>query len=183
MVCLQQKIPIEDQPQLGSKPSIRAIAAATQCRGHATRMGRYVFVLVLVMGFALVGSFSAIGTAFAAAGSDPLGPINPVKTGADLKHACGQSVQGYDKVVGQKMYRTMMIVQCRAVVGAIVDLVVTEQISGKGGPIWRCVQDQGDHAALTATFVKWVGRRAALLREPAAVAFAEAIEMSATCKS
>jgi hypothetical protein len=140
-------------------------------------------MIAVVLGMTGVAVFAVTDAAMAAAGSDPLGPIDPVKTGADLKHACGQSVDGYDKVVGQKMYRAMMIVQCRAVVGAIVDLVAAGRYAGKDGPIWRCVENPSDHEALTATFVKWVGRRAPLLREPAGAAFVEAIEMSEKCSS
>lgn len=146
-------------------------------------MIRYVHIVAVVMAMAFVGVFGAVGTAFAAAGSDPLGPINPVKTGADLKHACGQTVEGYQKIVGQKTWRDMMTVQCRAVVGAVVELVAAGKVAGKEGPIWQCIENPGDHDALAATFVKWVGRRAPLLREPAAIAFVEAIEMSEKCSS
>jgi hypothetical protein len=146
-------------------------------------MSRFGRVVALMIGMAFGVMSGGMGTAFAAAGSDPLGPINPVKTGADLKHACGQGVQGYHKVVGQKTWRDMMMVQCRAVVGAVVELVAAGQVAGKDGPVWRCVQSPDDHDALTATFVQWVGRRAPLLREPAAVAFVEAIEMSEKCSS
>jgi hypothetical protein len=146
-------------------------------------MSRYVRIATLAMSIMGSGIAGTASTAFAAAGSDPLGPINPVKTGADLKHACGQGVEGYHKVVGQKMWRAMMIVQCRAVVGAVVELAASGQLVGEDGPAWRCVQSPDDHDALTAAFVQWVGRRAPLLREPAAVAFVEAIEMSEKCSS
>ena len=146
-------------------------------------MCRYIRLVALAFVMTAVCISGGMGTAFAAAGSDPLGPINPVKTGADLKHVCGQSVEGYHKVVGQKMWRAMMIVQCRAVVGAVVELVAAGQVASKDGPVWRCIENPGDHDALTATFVQWVGRRASLLREPAAVAFVEAIEMSEKCSS
>lgn len=146
-------------------------------------MRRHARIVALTVAVMFGGLAGIAGNAFAAAGSDPLGPINPVKTGADLKHACGQGVQGYHKVVGQKTWRDMMMVQCRAVVGAVVELVAAGQVAGQDGPVWRCVQAPEDHDALTTTFVEWVGRRATLLREPAALAFIEAIEMSEKCSS
>jgi hypothetical protein len=81
------------------------------------------------------------------------------------------------------MYRSMLIVQCRAVVGTIVELVAAGKYALNDTPIWQCVENREDHAALTAAFVQWVGRRPALLRKPAAVAFVEAIEMSETCRN
>jgi hypothetical protein len=75
--------------------------------------------LMLVLALAGAGFCGGVGAAFAAAGAAPLGPIDAVKSGADLKLACGQRVEGFDQVVGEKMYRSMLIVQCRAVVGTI----------------------------------------------------------------
>lgn len=146
-------------------------------------MGRYVRMTGLALAVIGMAVLAGTNSARAAAGSDPVGPINPVKTGADLKHVCGQGVQGYEKIVGQKTWRDMMMVQCRAVVGTVVELVAAGRLAGKDGPAWRCIEDPGDHDALTATFVTWVGRRATLLREPAAIAFVEAIEMSEKCSS
>lgn len=138
------------------------------------------FMMVLVLtGLGLFGGTSA---AFAAAGAPPQGPIDAVHTGANLKFACGQGVEGYDQVVGEEMLRAMLIVQCRAVVGTVVELVGAGQYAIGDSPIWQCVEDREDHDALTAAFVKWVGRSPALLRKPAAVAFVEAIEMSEKCR-
>lgn len=124
---------------------------------------------------------STAGEAFAAAGAPPSGPLEPPKTGADLKHACGQSVEGFDGVEGERMLREMLITQCRASVSAIVELVEGAQFSIDGREVWKCVEDRTDQDALAAAFVKWVGRRPPLMRKPAAVAFIEAVEMSAKC--
>jgi hypothetical protein len=138
------------------------------------------FTMVLALtGVGLIGETSV---AFAAAGSPPQGPIEAVHTGANLKFACGQGVKGFDQVVGEEMLRAMLIVQCRAVVGAVVELVGAGQYALDDAPIWQCVENREDHDALTAAFVKWVGRNPALLRKPAAVAFVEAIEMSQKCR-
>ena len=106
-----------------------------------------------------------------------------MESGADLKLACGQGVEGFDQVVGEKMYRSMLIVQCRAVVRTIVELVAAGKYSLNDTPIWQCVENREGHDALTVAFVQWVGRRPALLRKPAAVAFVEAIEMSEKCRN
>ena len=139
--------------------------------------------LMLVLGLAGAGFCGGEGAAFAAAGAAPLGPIDAVESGADLKLACGQGVEGFDQVVGEKMYRSMLIVQCRAVVGTIVELVAAGKYTLNDTPIWQCVENREDQDALTVAFVQWVGRRPALLRKPAAVAFVEAIEMSEKCRN
>ena len=146
-------------------------------------MRHHVQTLMMVLALTAAGFYGGIGAAFAAAGSPPHGPIEAVNTGADLKLACGQGVEGFDDVVGERMHRAMLIVQCRAVVGAIVELVEAGQYTLDQAPIWQCVENRGDHDALTAAFVKWIGRSPALLRKPAAVAFVEAIEMSEKCRS
>ncbi|MEM7252360.1 MAG: hypothetical protein AAF493_13160 [Pseudomonadota bacterium] len=91
-------------------------------------------------------------------------------------------MSGYNGLVGEKVLREMLIVQCRAAVGAIADLVADGHITAAGEPVWKCVKGTDDREALAATFVKWVGRRPALMRKPASIAFVEAIEMSAKCK-
>ena len=144
-------------------------------------MRHHVRTFMMVLAVTGAAFYGGTGAAFAAAGSPPHGPIEAVHTGADLKLACGQGVEGFDEVVGERMYRSMLIVQCRAVVGAIVELVEAGQYALDEAPIWRCVENRGDHDALTAAFVEWVGRRPALLRKPAAVAFVETIEMSEKC--
>ena len=143
------------------------------------RISKAVFVLSIA-GAAAV--FSA-GSASAAAGAPPGGPIEAPKTGADLKHACGQSVEGYGSVEGERMLREMLIVQCWAVVSAVVDLVGAGEYAVDGKPVWQCVKDPADHEALTKAFVTWVGRRPALMRKPAPVAFVEAVEMSEKCRN
>jgi hypothetical protein len=55
--------------------------------GHFRRM---------MMVLALTGTgFGGVGDAFAAAGAARLGPIDAVKSGADLKLACGQSFEAW----------------------------------------------------------------------------------------
>jgi hypothetical protein len=145
-----------------------------------TQLFRNFVTVLMLTGVGLFGGNSA---ALAAAGSPPHGPIDAVETGANLKFACGQGVDGFDQVVGEEMLRAMLIVQCRAVVGTIVELVGAGEYAIGDAPIWQCVENREDHEALTAAFVKWVGRRPALLRKPAAVAFVEAIEMSEKCRN
>lgn len=123
------------------------------------------------------------GTAFAAAGAPPSGPIEAPKTGADLKHACGQTIDGFNEREGERMLREMLIVQCWSVVSAIVDLVDSGEFSVSSKPVWECVDDRSDHQALIEEYVTWVGRRPALMRQPAPVAFVQAVEMSAKCKN
>ena len=139
---------------------------------------RNVVMLMAVIGFS-VGSAQP---GLTAAGSPPDGPIDAVETGADLKLACGQEVEGFDEVVGEKMYRSMLIVQCRAVVGTIAGLIKAGQFAMEDKPKWQCVTIPEDLSELSATFVTWVGRKPALMRQPAAVAFVEAIELSARCR-
>ncbi len=119
---------------------------------------------------------------WAAGGSPPHGPIDPVETGSDLKFACGQEVEGFDGVVGEQFYRWMLIVQCRAVVGTIAATFQAGEVLMDGAPRWRCVVVPEDLGELSATFVNWVARRPALMRESAVTAFVEAIELSAPCQ-
>lgn len=132
---------------------------------------------------ASLGAASMSGTAFAAAGAPPSGPIEAPKTGADLKHACGQTVEGFSEREGERMLREMLIVQCWSVVSAIVDLVESGEFSMGSKPVWECVTDRSDRQALIEAYVTWVGRRPALMRQPAPVAFVQAVEMSAKCKN
>ena len=132
----------------------------------------------------LAASLSAAamsGSAMAAAGAPPSGPIEAPKTGADLKHACGQTVEGFSEREGERMLREMLIVQCWSVVAAVVDMVEAGQFSLDGKPVWECVTDRGDQQALIEAFVTWVGRRPPLMRQTAPVAFVQAVEMSAKC--
>ena len=142
-------------------------------------MRRTICTAVLTFALSLV---VASGSAFAAAGSPPDGPIKPVENGGDLKHACGQAVDGYAKVEGEIMLSAMLIVQCQAVVGSVVEMVDAGELKMGKGTVWQCVKNPTDQEALTAAFVTWVGRRPALLRKPAAVAFVEAVEMSERCR-
>ena len=141
---------------------------------------RNLVVLVAVIGLGVsIGARSGL----TAAGSPPDGPIDAVETGADLKFACGQEVEGFNDVVGEKMYRSMLIVQCRAVVGTVAGLIKAGQFALQDAAKWQCVTIPEDLTELSATFVTWVGRRPALMREPAAVALVEAIELSAPCRN
>ena len=136
-----------------------------------------------VMLMAIIGlSVSSAQPGFTAAGSPPAGPIDAVETGADLKLACGQEIEGFDEVVGEKTYRSMLIVQCHAVVGTIAGMIKAGQYALDDKPKWQCVTIPEDLGELSATFVSWVGRKPALMRKPAAVAFVEAIELSARCQ-
>ncbi len=136
-----------------------------------------------VMLVAIIGlSAGSARPGLTAAGAPPDGPIDAVETGAHLKFACGQEVEGFKDVVGEKMYRTMLIVQCRAVVGTVAGMIKAGQFALDDTPKWQCVDIPEDLSELSATFVTWVGRRPALMRRPAAVALIEAIELSAPCK-
>ena len=152
------------------------IAVSTATMNH--------FLRAFTVMFALIGTgvYGGAGTAFAAAGAPPNEPIETPKNGADLKHACGQNVEGFSELVGEQILRAMLIVQCRAMVAAVVELVNNGQYVVDDTPVWQCVKDREDLDALAATYVKWVGRRPALLRKPASMAFVEAIEMSAKCR-
>ncbi len=140
---------------------------------------RGVAVSIAVLG---LSTGLGIGSAGAAGGSPPHGPIDPVETGSDLKFACGQEVEGFEDVVGEQFYRWMLIVQCRAVVGTVAALFKAGELLVNGAPQWRCVTLPEDLGNLSATFVNRVARRPALMREPAAVAFVKTIELSAPCR-
>lgn len=130
-----------------------------------------------------IGILAMAGQVHAAAGSPPSGPIEAPKDGADLKHACGQSVDGFAQKEGEQMLRAMLIVQCTAAVNAIVDMVEAGEYKIDGREIWKCLDDKSDREKLVETFVTWVGRRPQLLRLAPAVAFVEAVEMSARCRN
>ena len=136
-------------------------------------------ILMSIVGLSLV---LGARPSFSAAGAPPSGPIEAAHTGAALRFACGQEVEGYKDVVGELMLKSMLIVQCRAVLGAVAEMVKAGQITLDDKPKWQCVEIPEDLGELSATFVTWVGRRPTLLRKPAAVALVEAIELSAPCK-
>jgi hypothetical protein len=138
---------------------------------------------VMLMTLVGMGLFGGAQTGYAAGGSPPAGPIDEATTGAKLKLACGQEVEGFADVVGENMYRAMLTVQCRAMVGGIVGMFKDGQYALAETPKWQCVEIPEDLHDMITTFVTWVGRRPALLRKPAAVAFIEAIELSAPCTS
>lgn len=141
----------------------------------------HAFLCVLMLsGAALYGSSD---TAFAGAGAPPTQPIKTPETGADLKYACGQNSEDFEERVSEQIHRTMLIVQCRATVAAIVELVNNGQYTIDGALVWQCVKDREDHDALAAQYVKWVGRKPVLLRKSASIAFIEAIEMSEKCRN
>ncbi len=139
---------------------------------------RNLVMFVGVMGLGLCGG-ARLG--LSAAGAPPDGPIEAVSTGADLKFACGQNVDGFPHLVSEKVHRSMLIVQCRAVVGTVAELIRAGQYTLDDAPQWRCLEIPEEIGELSATFVTWVGRRPTLLRKPAAVALIEAIELSASC--
>lgn len=139
---------------------------------------RMLGVLIAVIGLGVGGAKHGL----AAAGSPPQGPIDAVETGADLKFACGQELDGFQDMVGERMHRFMLIVQCRAVVGAIAEMIKAGHFALDDAPRWRCVTIPEDMGVLSETFVTWIGRKPSLMRKPAAVAFIEAIELSAPCK-
>lgn len=129
-----------------------------------------------------VGLLGRAELGHAAAGSPPKGPIDPVVTGAHLKFACGQEVDGFKDIVGEEMYRSMLIVQCRAFVGAIAEMIKSGDYAVEGEAKWQCIDIPEDLTELSTTFVTWVGRKPALMRAPAATALIEAVEMSKRCK-
>ena len=138
----------------------------------------------LIVTAIVLGLCSTLGAhpGMTAAGSPPTGPIDAIETGSDLKFACGQEAEGFKDVVGEQFRRWMLIVQCRAVVGAIMTMIKAGQFALDDTPRWQCVTIPDDPGELSATFVTWVGRSPALMRKPAAVAFVEAIELSTPCR-
>lgn len=139
----------------------------------------FVFVLML----AGAGLYVSTDTVFAGAGAPPSSPIDTPETGADLKYACGQNIEDFSERVSEQILRAMLIVQCRAMVAAVVELVKNGQYTIDGTPVWKCVKDRENRDALAAQYVKWVGRQPALLRKPAPMAFVQAIEMSEKCRN
>lgn len=146
-------------------------------------MGKWIRSFVVLSG--ALGLWASLGASpgLAAGGSPPNGPIDPIETGSDLKFACSQEIEDSKDVVGEQFYRWMLMVQCRAVVGTIVTMIQAGQFALDESPRWQCVTVPEDLGQLSETFVTWVGRRPPLMRQPAAVAFVEAIELSAPCRS
>ena len=146
-------------------------------------MGKWSRSFVVLAGVLGLWASLGAGPGLAAGGSPPNGPIDPIETGSDLKFACSQEIKGSKDVVGEQFYRWMLMVQCRAVVGTIVTMVQAGQFTLDESPSWQCVTVPEDLGQLSETFVTWVARRPPLMRQPAAVAFVEAIELSAPCRS
>ena len=145
-------------------------------------MGKWIRNVVVMAG--MLGGTATLSSSpvLAAGGSPPNGPIDPIETGSDLKFACSQDIEGSEDVVGEQFYRWMLMVQCRAVVGTIVTMIEAGQFALDDAPRWQCVPIPDDLGELSTTFVNWVARRPPLLRQPAAVAFVEAVELSAPCR-
>lgn len=145
-------------------------------------MNTYIRNLVMVTAVIGIGLCGAARPGFSAAGAPPHEPIDAASTGADLKFACGQENDEFEEVVGELMYRLMLIVQCRAVIGAVTEMITAGHYAGVDAAKWQCVDTSADLGELSAAFVTWVGRRPTLMRQPAAIAFIGAIEMSTPCK-
>ena len=145
-------------------------------------MNNYLRTFAFLKTLMIVGLFYSAAV-LAGAGAPPTQPIDTPTTGAELKYACGQNIEDFSERVSEEILRAMLIVQCRAMVAGVVELVNNGQFAIDGEPVWQCVKDRENHDALAAQFVKWVGRRPTLLRDSAPMAFVQAVEMSEKCRN
>ena len=115
----------------------------------------------------------------AAAADDPT--RRPVASGRDLHIACGQAVEGFEDRIYEPVARSIMLVQCHAIVNAAAEMIRRGVYTLDGAPAWTCVDIPDEAGVLADDFVSWIGRNPRAGREPAVLAFVRAIEETYPC--
>ena len=105
----------------------------------------------------------------------------PVASGRDLHIACGQAVEGFEDRIWEPVARSIMLVQCHAIVSAAAEMLRRGVYILDGEPVWTCVDIPERAGELADDFVAWIGRNPRAGREPAVLAFLRAIEETHPC--
>ena len=105
----------------------------------------------------------------------------PVASGRDLHIACGQALEGFEDRIWEPVARSIMLVQCHAIVSAAAEMLRHGVYILDGEPAWTCVDIPERAGELADDFVAWIGRNPRAGREPAVLAFLQAIEDTHPC--
>ena len=131
----------------------------------------------LAAALAMAGMAAMTGAASAA--DDPT--RRPVASGRDLHIACGQALDGFEDRIWEPVARSIMLVQCHAIIGAAAEMLRRGVYILDGKPAWTCVDIPERAGELADDFVAWIGRNPRAGREPAVLAFLQAIEEAHPC--
>ena len=115
----------------------------------------------------------------AAAEDDPT--RRPVTSGRDLHIACGQTLDDFEDRIYEPVARSIMLVQCHAIVSAAAEMMRHGVYTRDGKPMWTCVDIPDRPGALADDFVAWIARNPRAGRMPAVLAFLRAIEETRPC--
>ena len=121
---------------------------------------------------------------FAAAGEaraedDPT--RRPVASGRDLHIACGQARDDFEDRIYEPVARSIMLVQCHAIVSAAAEMLRNGVYLRDGKPMWTCVDIPERAGELADDFVAWIARNPRAGRAPAVLAFVQAVEETWPC--
>jgi len=107
--------------------------------------------------------------------------FQPVETARDLHLACGQAYDGFVDLIYEPVERSLLIAQCYSIVTTTSELVRHGTVTLDGKRMWRCVDIPDEPGELSDTYVEWIRSHPAAAREPAVVAFMQAIEDTHPC--
>lgn len=105
----------------------------------------------------------------------------PVSSGRDLHIACGQTQDDFADRIYEPVARSIMIVQCHAIVAAVAETIRNGAYALDGKPMWTCVEIPDRPGALAVDFLAWIARNPRAGRRPAVLAFMQAIEETYPC--
>lgn len=105
----------------------------------------------------------------------------PVASGRDLHIACGQIEDDFEDRIWEPVARSIMLVQCHAIINAAAEMIRRGVYTLDGAPVWTCVDIPENAGELADDFLAWIGRNPRAGREPAVLAFVRAIEETRGC--
>lgn len=105
----------------------------------------------------------------------------PVSSGRDLHIACGQAEDDFADRIYEPVARSIMLVQCHAIVSAAVELIRGGAYTLDGKPAWTCVDIPDRPGELAADYLAWIARNPRAGRRPAVLAFVQAVEETYPC--
>ena len=87
----------------------------------------------------------------------------------------------FEDRIGEPAARSIMLVQCHAILDAAAEMIRSGVYTLDGEPVWTCVDIPDNPGELADDFVAWIGRNARAGRQPAVLAFVRAIEETRGC--
>ncbi len=105
----------------------------------------------------------------------------PVASGRDLHIACGQTLEDFPDRIYEPVARSIMLVQCHAIVNAVTEMIRNGVYLQDGEPAWTCVNIPERVGSLSEDYVRWIARNPRAGRLPAVLAFVRAVEETYPC--